>query len=128
MEVMLIVPASNKSKTDTRFKLFCEKVSITTGLINGYHILANNDKAKIPKRLGGDNEILPYINLNSSINGKDFIIIDDIRTSGKSSNDVNQLLKENGAKSTIFIYFGRTVSSSTFSNKTNIIDIDDLPF
>ena len=127
-KTILIVPASNKSKTDTRFKLFCEKVSITTGLINGYHILTNNDKVKIPKRLGGDNEILPYINLNSSINGKDFIIIDDIRTSGTSSNDVNQLLKGNGAKSTIFIYFGRTVSSSNFSNTTNIIDIDDLPF
>ena len=127
-KTLLIVPASNKTKTDKRFKQFCEKVSITTGLINGYHILANNDKAKIPKRLGGENEILPYINLNSSINGKDFIIIDDIRTSGKSSNDVNQLLKENGAKSTIFIYFGRTVSSSNFSNTTNIIDINDLPF
>ncbi len=127
-KTLLIVPASNKSKTDKRFKLFCEKVSITCCLINGYNILTNNDKAKIPKRLGGDNEILPYINLNSSINGKEFIIIDDIRTSGKSSNDVNQLLKENGAKSTIFVYFGRTVSSSTFSIRTNIIDIDDLPF
>lgn len=127
-KTLLVVPASNKSKTDKRFRLFCEKVSITCGLINGYHILTNNDKEKTPKRLGGENDILPYINLNSSINGKDFIIIDDIRTSGKSSNDVNQLLKENGAKSTIFIYFGRTVSSSTFSNTTNITDIDDLPF
>lgn len=127
-KTLIIVPASNNLKTDRRFKIFCEKVSSICGSINGYNILSNNDKAKIPKRLGGDNDILPYIKLNSSLQGKEFIIIDDIRTSGKSSNDVNQLLKENGAKSTIFVYFGRTVSSSTFINKTNIIDIDDLPF
>lgn len=127
-KTLLIVPASNKSKTDKRFMLFCEKLSITTGLINGYHILTNNEKAKIPKRLGGENDILSFIKLNSSIKGKDFIIIDDIRTSGKSSNDVNQLLMENGAKSTIFIYFGRTVSSNTFLTKTIQIDNDDLPF
>jgi hypothetical protein len=127
-KTLLIVPASNKTKTDIRFMLFCEKVAITTGMINGYYLLTNNDRAKIPKRLGGENDIIPYIKLNSSINGKDFIIIDDIRTSGKSSNDVNQLLKENGAKSTIFIYFGRTVSNNTIRTSSNIIEVDDLPF
>jgi hypothetical protein len=129
-KILIIIPASNKIKTEVRFKKFCEKLCSLTGLTNGYDILVNNDENRIPVHKGGDRNksIISAIKLKTSINGKELIIIDDVRTSGKSSNDVNELLIKNGAKSTTFIYVGKTVSSSTFVNSIDITQTDAFPF
>ena len=129
-KTLLIVPASNKMKTERRFELFCAKLSTYTGVKNGYGFLSNNNIERLPVHQGGDRTkgITSFIKLNESVNNKELIIIDDVRTSGKSSNDVFQLLKANGAKSIIFIYFGKTVSSSTFTYQTSQTSDDDLPF
>ncbi|WP_110999199.1 phosphoribosyltransferase [Taibaiella soli] len=110
-KTLLIVPASSKDKTERRFKLFCSKLCELTGLINGYEILTNNDKEKKPKHLGGDGGIIPYVKLTESISGRKILVIDDVRTSGRSSNDIYNLLKSNGASEIEFIYFARTVST-----------------
>jgi|688.fasta_scaffold187131_2 hypothetical protein len=129
-KTLLIVPASNKTKTERRFELFCTKLSTYTGAKNGYDFLSNNNIERVPVHQGGDRikGITSFIKLNESVNNKELIIIDDVRTSGKSSNDVYHLLKANGAKSIIFIYFGKTVSSSTFTYQTSQTSNDDLPF
>lgn len=129
-KILIIIPASNKIKTEVRFKKFCEKLCSLTGLTNGYDILVNNDENRIPVHKGGDRNksIISAIKLKTSINGKELIIIDDVRTSGKSSNDVNELLIKNGAKSTTFIYVGKTVSSSTFENSIDTTETDAFPF
>ncbi len=129
-KTLLIVPASNKTKTERRFELFCTKLSAYTGIKNGYGFLSNNNIERVPVHQGGNRSIgiANFIKLNFSILNKELIIIDDVRTSGKSSNDVYQLLKANGAKSIIFIYFGKTFSSSTFTTHSSQTSSDDLPF
>jgi phosphoribosylpyrophosphate synthetase len=129
-KTLLIVPASNKTKTERRFELFCTKLSAYTGIKNGYEFLSNNNIERVPVHQGGNRNlgIASFIKLNFSVLNKELIIIDDVRTSGKSSNDVYQLLKANGAKSIIFIYFGKTFSSSTFTTHSSQTSSDDLPF
>jgi predicted amidophosphoribosyltransferase len=110
--------------------LFCTKLSAYTGIKNGYEFLSNNNIERVPVHQGGNRNlgIASFIKLNFSVLNKELIIIDDVRTSGKSSNDVYQLLKANGAKSIIFIYFGKTFSSSTFTTHSSQTSSDDLPF
>jgi phosphoribosylpyrophosphate synthetase len=129
-KTLLIVPASNKTKTESRFELFCTKLSAYTGINNGYRFLSNNNIERLPVHQGGNRNmgIASFIKLNFSVLNKELIVIDDVRTSGKSSNDIYHLLKANGAKSIIFIYFGKTVSSSTFTYLTSQTSNDDLPF
>lgn len=127
-KVLLIIPASNKSRTEKRFKLFCEKLCSYTGLLNGYEYLTNNETIRTPTHQGGNKNqsIISSIQLTTSIVGKDFIIVDDVRTSGKSSNDIFEFLKKKGAGDITFIYLGRTVSSQ--NQYSNYNTSDDLPF
>ena len=108
---LVIVPASNNVKTEKRFKVFCEKLSQFTGIINGYDTLINNDLIRDPIHKSSNRliDLRKFIKINNLVNGKSLIVVDDVRTTGKSSNVVYDLLKENGAKDIIFVYFGKTV-------------------
>ncbi len=129
-KTLIIIPASNSIKTEKRFKTFCQKLSAITGLENGYEFLVNNEENRTPVHKGGDRNksIISSIRLNTSVNGKSLIVIDDVRTSGKSSNDIHQYLKQNGAKTIVFIYVGKTVSSNFMFTSAHNNEIDDLPF
>ncbi len=127
-KVLLIVPASNKSRTEKRFRLFCENLCSYTCMLNGYEYLTNNETIRTPTHQGGNKNqsIISSVQLTKSIVGKDFIIVDDVRTSGKSSNDIFEFLKKNGAGDITFVYLGRTVSSQNLQSNYN--RNDDLPF
>lgn len=112
-KVLLIVPASNKARTELRFKEFCRLLSIHTGLINGYEMLTNNDLSRSSAHTGGSRnaDLEQYLNITSSFSGKHFIVIDDVRTSGSSSNKINDMLKRRQILSVTFFYMAKTVSA-----------------
>jgi ATP-dependent DNA helicase RecQ len=111
-KVILIIPASNKDKTHIRFSKFCQKLSELTGLINGYNYLTNNDLIREPAHTSGNRnyDLNSFIKVSNDIIDKDIIVIDDVRTSGSSSNAVYNLLKQKNVKSVTFLYLAKTIS------------------
>ncbi|MFM1828984.1 MAG: hypothetical protein RL624_1225 [Bacteroidota bacterium] len=131
---ILIVPASNKAKTQVRFQRFCATLSENLGAINGFNLLNNNDKEKTPSHNGGNrNEDLEqYLTISDILIDKNVIIIDDVRTSGASSNQVFRILKKRRVKEMTFVYLAKTVSLNSapdpFDPFDSNFDNDDLPF
>ena len=128
---ILIVPASNKLKTQIRFQQFCISLSEHLGAINGFNLLNNNDKEKTPSHNGGNrNEDLEqYLTISNTINNKEVIVIDDVRTSGASSNQIFRILKKRGVNKMTFVYLAKTVSLNSAPDPfDNNFDTDDLPF
>ena len=116
-----------------RFQRFCSSISEHLGAFNGYNLLNNNDKEKTPSHNGGNrNEDLEqYLKISNAIKNKEVIIIDDVRTSGASSNQIFRILKNLGVSKMIFVYLAKTVSSNATGETTDInqdIDDLDLPF
>ncbi len=126
-KVMLIVPASNKEKTMVRFQSFCKLLSSYLGAIDGFELLNNNDKVKMPSHGGGNRreDLEQYLTINENIKLKELIIIDDVRTSGSSSNQIFSILKNKGVSSMTFAYLARTVPLNSLKNP---FELDDLPF
>ena len=108
---LLIVPASNKNSTERRFKRFSEILCNYTGFTNGYNYLINKNIDRIPSHNGGVRNYNPsdFLEIRGNITGKDLIIIDDVRTSGRSSNNIYSFLKTQNPQSITFCYLGRTV-------------------
>jgi hypothetical protein len=128
---ILIVPASNKVKTQVRFQFFCKLVSEYLGAINGFNILNNNNKEKSSSHKGGkrDEDLSQYLTINNIIKYKEVIVIDDVRTSGASSNQIFKILNNLSVTKIIFVYLAKTVSlNSAPNNFNNTFEIDDLPF
>jgi hypothetical protein len=111
-KTLLIVPASNKAKTEVRFKEFCRLFSAHTGLTNGYHMLNNNGLARNPANRGGNRNIdlEDYLAFSGSFNAIHLIVIDDVRTSGSSSNKIYEMLRRRNIASVTFFYMAKTVS------------------
>lgn len=108
-KILLIVPASTKHKTEIRFKVFCEKFCQYTNSINGYDMLKNSSIERGAQHQGGNSIGSANLEFNGEFKNKKFIVVDDVRTLGRSSNLVYQELKSRGASEVIFCYLGRTV-------------------
>jgi hypothetical protein len=108
---LTIIPASNKFKTDIRFKDFCNYLISYTGLINGFEMISNENISREPIHHAANREIdlRNYIKVDKDVKNKKIVVIDDVRTSGRSSNIVYDLLMENGAQEVIFFYLAKTV-------------------
>jgi hypothetical protein len=111
-KTLLIVPASNKAKTEVRFKEFCRLLSAHTGLVDGYHMLNNNGLVRSQAHRGGNRNIdlENYLTFSGSFSGKHLIVIDDVRTSGSSSNKIYEMLRRRNIASVTFFYMAKTVS------------------
>ena len=108
---LAIIPASNKLKTDIRFKDFCSYLIEYTGLINGFEMISNKNISRDPIHQSSNREIdlRSYIKIDKAVKNKKILVIDDVRTSGRSSNVVYDLLMEYGAQEVVFFYLAKTV-------------------
>jgi hypothetical protein len=110
-KVLVIVPASSRDRTDRRFKKFCVELCSLTGMENGYNFVSNNEYSKTPSSSGGarDFDLEDYVEISEEVNGSNILVIDDVRTSGASSNKLYKLLQDHGAIEITFVYLARTV-------------------
>jgi hypothetical protein len=108
-KIILIIPASTNLKTKNRFEIFLENFCKYTGSTNGYNFLRNSAVERNAQHTGGATISEENLIFNGNFAGKDFIVIDDVRTQGRSSNLVFNQLKRRNANSVIFCYIGRTV-------------------
>ena len=107
---LLIVPAANKSRTEIRFKEFCKILSQYTKMENGFDYILNTQNREA-SHTGGNRNFNPedFLKITSDLNDKELIIIDDVRTSGRSSENIFKFLKKQNPKSITFCYLARTV-------------------
>ncbi len=135
---VLIIPASTIQNTRNRFELFLYKFCQNTGAINGFNMLKNSPTERNPQHNGGTRISLENITFEGDFTGKKFIIIDDVRTRGSSSQLIYSELRRLNADEIIFCYLGRTVpldytarnntSNSIRPSNSNEEEFDDLPF
>jgi hypothetical protein len=111
-KILLIIPASSKERTKVRFLKFCEHFCEASGMINGYNYFTNNEIVRNAAHGNGNRnyDINQYLILTKDLSNKDIFVIDDVRTSGSSSNSVFNFLNEKNVKSVTFIYLAKTVS------------------
>jgi|LauGreDrversion4_2_1035121.scaffolds.fasta_scaffold13110_5 hypothetical protein len=128
---VLIIPASNMQNTKNRFEVFLDKFCKNTGAINGFRMLRNSSTERNPQHNGGTPISRANITFEGSFSGKKFLIIDDVRTRGGSSNLIYQELRLLSASEIVFCYLGRTIplniNTQNFTPNINNVD-DDLPF
>ena len=108
-KAILIIPASTRTKTIARFKSFLHHFCEFTQSNNGFEMLTNSTFERNPQHNGGDSLSAKNLVFNGSFANKDFIVIDDVRTQGRSSNLVFYELMARNARKVEFCYIGRTV-------------------
>lgn len=113
-KTLIIIPASNEIRTIDRFEEICKMICEYTGMKNGFNIISNNHLKREPISISNNRNLnlSEFVKLNKSVKDQDFIVLDDIRTTGRSSNNIFNLLKNNGANEVIFIYLGKTVENN----------------
>lgn len=110
-KTLVIIPASNSDKTRTRFSEFCCVLCERTGMQNGYSKIRNNSRVREAIHITSkrDFQLEDYVELSGEFQGKQFIVFDDVRTTGRSSDQIYYLLKNSGAEKIDFVYFAKTV-------------------
>jgi len=68
----------------------------------------DSKKSIEPAHLGGVRGNNNF-NLTAQITGKKLLVFDNVRTSGRSSDNVFNFLRTNGATEIIFVYLSRTI-------------------
>lgn len=117
--VIVPIPASNDSKTYTRFYNFLKKVCEKTGIVNGYEAIKS--EAHEAAHLGGPRTHNFTRNTSFEILENDIIIIfDDVWTSGASFKKASDL--------SIFdevygLFLGKTIDRF---NSSNYIDLEKI--
>ena len=110
-KTLIIIPAASKEKTEIRFKEFCILLSEYTQMENGYDYLVNIKNREAANKGGSRNyEPEEFLQLKGNIFGKDVLILDDVRTSGRSSDNIYNFLNMQNPKSITFCYMARTVN------------------
>lgn len=107
--MLCVIPASTVQQNIVRYKLFCEDVSKTTGIQNGFSAI-NVTRDKLKKHLNGN--IHDFSNLSfdrNIIQGKSIILADDLCTSGTSFVHIATELLQNGAANVSGVFLGKTV-------------------
>lgn len=105
--VLLTIPAATAEKHEKRFRVFSRLLSENLGIINGFPILEI-----IADRETGTTTLRECIRLNdpdSSLKGKDVVLVDDVFTSGNSFSGVSNILFEAGVKSVTGLFLAKTI-------------------
>ena len=106
--VFICIPASTRERHEKRFKIFMEKVSEKTGVINGYDaIKITQDREK--KHEGYKGNCVNYTVDYDKIKNKNIIIFDDIFTYGRGAKKIITNLKMCRAQDIQCIFLGKTV-------------------
>lgn len=104
------VPASTSDKTKKRFENFLHKLSSKTGLNNGYYLLSNKIDREASHVTNVRNySFRDYVRVHPDVKDKSLLIVDDIRTTGRSSTALYNYLDEFGVRKVYFLYLAKTV-------------------
>ena len=104
---LVCIPASNKVNNERRWKEFSSRVCNELNMWNGYSYISIESDA-MAKSLGGDG-ITTLSFDRSFFKGKQVVLCDDIKTSGKSLQRMRQQLESMGATVVCALTIGVTV-------------------
>ena len=103
-----IIPASTKRKTEIRFMEFCNLVSQSTGINNGYSLITVQKDHEESKGKQHVNKI-SNLNFSEEIKGKGIILFDDVSTTGESFAQASQKILDTGGFLLFGFFLGKTV-------------------
>lgn len=126
------IPSSTIERTESRYSDFCERVSTKSAIHNGYNLLTpieNRDEVHKGGKRNYDH-VLSCIKFNTSISGKNIILIDDVITTGKSFRLISAKIKQMGASSVFGIMLAKThwlEDDNDFIPEEDDADVSDPP-
>ncbi len=104
-----VIPSSEPEKTEKRFKLFCQNVSCTLGINDGYGSIFGAKRE--PTKGSSQKDLLSHFTFfNKTYMGLNVLLFDDVYTTGSSFKQVADRLIETGAQNVIGIFLAKTIS------------------
>lgn len=110
--VFVCVPASSQVKNESRYRIFCERVSELSGIGNGYsYINVSGERLSVHENRNKEKELREVSTLRfdiDQIKGKTVCVFDDVITTGQSFALFANKLEEYGAKVVGGVFLART--------------------
>jgi ATP-dependent DNA helicase RecQ len=103
-----IIPASEKVKTERRFRFFVDRTCRLTGLENGFSLIfRSQDTASIKGKNSEDRDVIGTLGFKD-VRNKNILLFDDVITTGKSFYEVAKHLKSLGASKVVGLFLAKT--------------------
>lgn len=101
--------ASTPDKADRRYRTFCDMLSTTCGIQNGFHLIRVIGEKASAHYGGGARGDISNLEVSDDVYGKNIILFDDVLTSGSTMRNLRAELLRKGASSVDCFSFGKTV-------------------
>ena len=106
--IIVCIPASCQQTYTKRFRRFCKSVCAMTGAVNGFeHIKVIGKRGKV--HICGEHAAEDNVWIDEDFfKGKKILLIDDICTTGKTSDQFRERMEQAGAKVRMCMFFAKT--------------------
>lgn len=111
--IVLPIPASSIEKNNRRFKPLVESFCECANVENGFNLAIPAEEGRKAQHLTEENvHLSAYITIDQHVRNRVVIVLDDVRSQGRSTRAMHKKLIKQGAKEVHFIYFGLSVNYS----------------
>lgn len=107
--ILTVIPASTKSKNQIRFYDFCQEVSSSYKIENGFNAINIDEDRQENKGRRVSNKVFNLSFDDKLLSNKIVLLVDDVTTTGESFIQVADELIKCGAKNVIGFFLGKTV-------------------
>lgn len=112
---LAVIPASKKVAHIKRFELFCEKLSELLGVDNFFDEINRLVDQEDSRKSKHSNRVLANLETSERFNNKNVILIDDVTTTGRSFEGLNEYLNIKGVKNIVNISLANTLQLESLS-------------
>lgn len=111
--VLVCVPTSERASYQSRYMMFCKRVSELSGIANGFpHVCVLQDRTDVHNHRRGKTKMErqpQFVDLDTFyFKGKDVCVFDDVVTTGRSYADFANKLEDSGAHVLGGMFLGKT--------------------
>ena len=111
--IVLPIPASSIEKNEKRFKPLIASFCKCANAENGYHLAIPAEEGRKAQHLTEESiHLSSYITIDQGVKDRVVIVIDDVRSQGRSTRAMQKKLINQGAKAVHFVYFGLSVNNA----------------
>jgi len=111
--IVLPIPASSIEKNDKRFKPLIASFCKYANAENGYHLAIPAEEGRKAQHLSEESiHLSSYITIDQGVKDRVVLVIDDVRSQGRSTRAMQKKLINQGARAVHFVYFGLSVNNA----------------
>lgn len=109
--IVIPIPASSIEKNDKRFKPLIASFCKYANAENGYHLAIPAEEGRKAQHLTEENiHLSAYIAIDQGVKDRVVIVVDDVRSQGRSTRAMQKKLIKQGARAVHFVYYGLSVN------------------